>query len=183
VDLVELLVVESPAPERLCEAEDDRHGGAQLMTDPPDQLLPASSALEQGLLRDLKLPRPSPLAFERLEQLLDHGRRDVGGEEGTATRGPADRVDDLVALGILEDVARCPGHQHLAHGALLFEPRERHDLERRMQGLQPACGLDAVHLRHADIHQHDIWRQLVDELDRLDAAGRLADDLDVLAAE
>ena len=153
------------------------------MTDPADQLLPAGSTFEQGLLRDLQLPRPSSLAFERLEQLLDHRRRDVGREERAAARSTADRVDDLVALGILEDVARGPGHQHLAHGALLLEPGQRHDLERGMLGLQPACGLDAVHLRHADVHQHDVGRQLVHEPDRLDAAGRFADDLEVLAAE
>jgi len=39
------------------------------MTDPADQLLPPSSALEQGLLRDLQLPRPSSLAFERRASL------------------------------------------------------------------------------------------------------------------
>jgi hypothetical protein len=52
-----------------------------------------------------------------------------------------------------------------------------------MQGLQPARGLDPVHLRHADVHQDDVGSQLVDELDRLDAVRRLADDLEVLAAE
>ena len=92
-------------------------------------------------------------------------------------------MDDLVAIGILEDVSRCASHQHLAHGALLFEPGERYDLERRMRRFQPACGLDPIHLRHADVHQHDVGSQLVDELDRFDAAGRLADDLEVLAAE
>ena len=48
------------------------------MPDAADQLLPAGTALEQGLLRDLQLSRTPPLALERLEQLLDHGRRDVG---------------------------------------------------------------------------------------------------------
>jgi hypothetical protein len=48
------------------------------MTDPADQLLPACPALEQCFLRDLQLPRPPSFAFESLEQLLDHGRRDVG---------------------------------------------------------------------------------------------------------
>ena len=52
-----------------------------------------------------------------------------------------------------------------------------------MQGLQPARGLDPVHLWHADVHQDDVGSQLVDELDRLDAVRRLADDLEVLAAE
>ena len=82
-----------------------------------------------------------------------------------------------------EHVARRPRNQHLAHGALLFEPGERHDLERGVQGLQPARGLDPVHLWHADVHQDDVGSQLVDELDRLDAVRRLADDLEVLAAE
>src|SRR5205823_12869646 len=76
-DLVQLLGVESAATERLGEAEDHGHWGTQLMTDPADQLLSARSPLEQRLLRDLELPRPPPLAFEGLDQLLDHGRRDV----------------------------------------------------------------------------------------------------------
>ena len=92
-------------------------------------------------------------------------------------------MDDLVTLGILEHIARSASHQHLAYRSLLLESGERHDLERGMQGFQAARGLDAVHLWHPDVHQHDVGRQLVDELDRLDAVRGLADDLEVFAAQ
>ena len=38
--------------------------------------------------------------------------------------------------------------------------------------------LDAVHLRHPDVHQHHVRGQLVDQADRLDAVGGRADDLE-----
>ena len=37
--------------------------------------------------------------------------------------------------------------------------------------------LDAVHLRHPDVHQHDVGGELVDQPDRLDAVAGRADDL------
>ena len=52
-----------------------------------------------------------------------------------------------------------------------------------MLRLQPPCGLDAVHLGHANVHQHDVRSQLVDEPDGLDTVRGLADDLEILAAE
>ena len=183
-DLVELLVVEPSTAKRLREAQEDRHRGAELMTDPADQLLPACPALEQRFLRDLQLPRPPSVRVREPRCSCSITVGVTSGEMSAApARGTPDRVDDLVALGILEHVARRSRNQHLAHGALLFEPGERDDLERGVQGLQPARGLDPVHLWHADVHQDDVGSQLVDELDRLDAVRRLADDLEVLAAE
>ena len=38
-------------------------------------------------------------------------------------------------------------------------------------------GLEARDLRHPDVHQDDVGRGLVDQLDRLVAVGRLAHDL------
>ena len=49
-------------------------------------------------------------------------------------------------------------------------------------GHDPAGGLDAVHLRHVDVHQHQGRVQPVDQLDRLGTARRLAGELETLAA-
>ena len=46
----------------------------------------------------------------------------------------------------------------------------------------PARGLDAVHARHADVHQHDVGPSRARQLDRLGAVAGLADDLDVRRA-
>ena len=44
----------------------------------------------------------------------------------------------------------------------------------------PAGRFEAVHLGHADVHEDDVGLLARDELDRLDAVGGLADDLDVV---
>ena len=48
--------------------------------------LAAGGALQQRLLGDLELPGAAPLALERLGQLLDDGRRHLGGEQAAARR-------------------------------------------------------------------------------------------------
>ena len=40
-------------------------------------------------------------------------------------------------------------------------------------------GLDAVHARHADVEEHEVGMVLLDQLDRLGAVLRLADDLEL----
>ena len=50
---------------------------------------------------------------------------------------------------------------------------------RRRVGDDRARGLDAVHHRHADVHEHDVGRQFARERDRLGAVGGLAHDLEV----
>jgi hypothetical protein len=44
---------------------------------------------------------------------------------------------------------------------------------------ESAGGFDAVHARHADVHQHDIGRMLGRRLDGFLAGAGLGDDLDV----
>ena len=43
--------------------------------------------------------------------------------------------------------------------------------------------LDAVHLRHPQVHDHDVGAAALGERDRRLAVGRLADDADVRRAE
>ena len=54
------------------------------------------------------------------------------------------------------------------------------DLELWMRGLDARGRLDAVEVRHHQIHDHDVRPELLGTLDGLAAVGRLADDLDVV---
>ena len=64
--------------ERLRHAEDHGHRGAELVAQAGDELVAAGGPFEQGLLRDLELTRAAALALQRLGQLLDDGRRELG---------------------------------------------------------------------------------------------------------
>src|SRR5581483_6159273 len=46
-------------------------------------------------------------------------------------------------------------------------------------GEDPSRRLEAVEVRHPDVHQHDVGAQRPDLVDRLTAVRRLADDLDL----
>ncbi len=47
----------------------------------------------------------------------------------------------------------------------------------------PTRGLDAVHARHAHVHEHDVGGELTRTLDRFLSGGGLADDDDDLVGE
>ena len=61
------------------------------------------------------------------------------------------------------------------HGILVVGRREHHRRRMRRAG-QMARQLDAVHLRHADVHQRHVGGRVGQALQRLDAMGRFADD-------
>ena len=90
---------------------------------------------------------------------------------------PADGGQDLVAVGVLQDVARGPGDEHPADDLLVLVARERDDPEVGEVRLEQAGGLDAVHRRHPDVHQDHVGRERTHELEGLGARARLADHL------
>ena len=78
-------------------------------------------------------------------------------------------------MGGLEQEAAGPGAQGVDD--VLVEPERGEDEDALAR--QPPGGLDAVHDRHTDVHQHDVGRVLRRSLDRLLAGAGLGDDLDV----
>ena len=58
--------------------------------------------------------------------------------------------------------------------------RGEHEHVRLLLGEDLARGLDPVHARHVEVHQHDVGLELLGLLDRLGAVGGGADELDVL---
>ncbi len=49
-----------------------------------------------------------------------------------------------------------------------------------MRAPNPSGRLEPTRARHANVHQHDVGQEIRGELDRFDAVGCLADDLDVV---
>ena len=100
-----------------------------------------------------------------------------------AGRRLPDGLNDVVAVGVLEDVARGAGDEHLAHDALVLVPGQRHHADIGELPLEMPGGLDPVHLRHPDIHQDDIRMRLGREREHLFSARGLPHDLDLVRLE
>ena len=161
--------------ERLGDPEDHGHGCAQLVRQARHEIVTTGRALHERLLRGLELGRPPPFALERVGELVDHAGRDVRREHRAAARGAQDRGQDLVAVGILQHVARGAGDQHLADDVLVLVPRQGDHAGRGEPFLEHPCRLDAVHLRHVDVHQDHVGPEVGDEIERLEPGLRLAD--------
>ena len=93
--------------------------------------------------------------------------------------GGPDCGRDLVGAGVLEEVARRAGLERRGDLLLLDEAGHRHDLDVRVLGLDPADRGEPVHVRHQQVHQHDVGLEATGHGDALAAVGRLAHDLDV----
>ena len=118
-------------------------------------------------MRDTGGGQPAP---DLVEQLA----RDGGGEHGVAGGDRAHGVDDLAGRRVLEQEAAGAGAQRLDDVLVEAEGGEDEDALAR----QPPRRLDAVHARHADVHQHDVGRVGLGGRDRLLAGARLGHDLD-----
>jgi hypothetical protein len=161
------------------DAEDHRDRRPELVGQPGDELLPSRRTLDERVLRCLQLPRTPALAFERCGELLDHVRRHSRRQERPSLRGAADGGQDLVAVGVLQDVPGGAGDEHPADDLLVLVSRERDDAQVGEIRLQQPGRLDPIHRRHPDVHQHDIGREQANEAERLHARAGLTDHLEV----
>ena len=141
------------------------------MADPRHQLVAAGHLLDQREVGLLEFLGPLAFALQRLGELRDDGRRDRRGEHGPPRRGLRDRVEDVVAVGVLRDVARRPRHEHLANRFVVLLRGQRNHADVRVALLDTAGGLDAVHVRHAHVHQHDVRLDVPGDVEGL-APGR-----------
>ena len=151
--------------------EDHGDGRSQLVGQARDQFVAPRRALDERLLRGLELAR---VRRRSRSSASVSSSITVGVTPGDSTRpalgGLHDGVEDLVAVGVLQDVPGGAGDEHVADDRP--GPRDRTGRRRRARGsvLQPARGLDAVHLRHPDVHQRRRRaRSVRDQLERLGA--------------
>jgi hypothetical protein len=82
-------------------------------------------------------------------------------------------------LRVLQQIAACTRLER-SHVDVVAVHRE-HEHLRAFDALQDLPRrLDAVQLRHRDVHDDDVRAELLDEIDRGPAVARFADDLDLL---
>ena len=81
----------------------------------------------------------------------------VGQERLAAVHG-ADRVEQRLVDLALEHVAGRAGLQRVEHVALVVVHREREHLRLGQVGADLACGLQAGHARHRDVHDAQVGR-------------------------
>ena len=116
-----------------------------------------------------------------LRVLGDDSPGDRGGQERVAGGHDPDRVDQLLGWGVLEQEAAGTGPEGLEHVVVPLEGGEDDDPAPQGRLLaDPSGGLQAVHLRHLDVHEHDIGLVLPGHDDGLLAVACLADDLQVV---
>ena len=108
--------------------------------------------------------------------------RRAGRQRRLAPRGRADAADDLLRVGVLEQVAERAGVER-AEDPVAVGERGEHDHPRRRPGLHDrARGLDAVELGHLEVHEHDVGLGARARARPPRAVGGGPDDLDVLGA-
>ncbi len=139
-------------------------------------------------LRD-EIQDPSFLAGEGVEGILDrraeaveHLGDDITLEQGLPRRGPTDRVDELGAPDLLEQVARCPG-QHRCHERIVVRMTGEHETcDVRVRGAEIAADGDArmVRVPQPDVQQRHVGWVGAHSTHGLLAGCGLPDDLDVV---
>jgi len=98
--------------------------------------------------------------------------------EGPGVPVPPQVPQRLGAEAFLVDVGAGPARHRAAGKVRHVIGRAQEDHHVRVCRHDAPGGLDAVHLGHVDVHQHQRRVQLVDQLDRLGAARRLARQLE-----
>ena len=114
------------------------------------------------------------------DELLDEPTGDRGGEEGISCCDDPDGVGELLGTDVLDEEAAGARLHGLVDVLVEVEGREDEDVGGALVVQEPARGLQAVELGHADVHEHDVGLVLADARERLSAVGGLGDDLDVL---
>ena len=101
-------------------------------------------------------------------------------DDGLALHGGMRRADQFLDTGVLQQVAGDPGLDGLGEAGPGLVDREQDHPRLGVTLPDEAGGLDAVHARHPNVHEHDVRLVLVDGLHGVLAGGGLADDVDLV---
>jgi hypothetical protein len=91
---------------------------------------------------------------------------------------PLECFADFPGAGVFGQVAAGAGAQRVDDGAVIGVCGEHEHFDAGVVFAKAAGGLDAVAVRHPEVHQHDVWPQLDRERECLVAVGCGADHLD-----
>ncbi|GAA4715446.1 hypothetical protein Prum_004610 [Phytohabitans rumicis] len=128
-------------------------------------------------IEHIHLPR-GQRRLRRLPHPCDQSLRDPRREHGLAPGSGANRVGELLAGGVLEQVPDRAGFDRAFDvGVRLVRGEDQHPGTGAARD-DLGGGPDAVEPRHPQVDQCHIGRQPLDEVDGLPAVGRFGDDLD-----
>ncbi len=122
-----------------------------------------------------KLARRELHLRDPLGQLGGGGRSQVG----LAGQHVADARHEGVSGNVLEDVRLRARLQRPRDVFIGIVRRQYHDACLGVDVADPADRFDPFHLRHAQVHQHDVWTMEQKRLDGIAAVRRLGDDLEI----
>ncbi len=106
-------------------------------------------------------------ACARLGQLLEQFSGHAGVHIGAALDRAADGGNQILARRILEQIAVGPGTDGVKDPAVVIVGGQHQHTRLRKTFTDTARGLDAVHDGHAQIHEHQVRRKLLDQIDSL----------------
>ena len=113
-----------------------------------------------------------------VKELLDEAPGDSWGQERLSGGNGSDAVDELLARSVFQQESAGPGLECFVDVFIQIERGEDQDPGSLPVG-QAASGVDAVHDRHADVHEDDVGVQGMGGLDGLSAVGDIGHDVDV----
>src|SRR6476646_762932 len=147
--------------------------------EPEGDLLVGHAGPEEG--EDVALAVADGLGRAAGAALLDERRGDARGERRPALRRGLDPRDQLLGLGVLEQVAGGARVERGGDPPTVGERRQHDDARAALPAADRARRLDAVHDRHLQIHQDDVGIAVPAAVDGLLAVARDAHDLDAVA--
>src|SRR5438477_1798798 len=139
---------------------------------------------EREQLEDLDLPRSqrlrAPVALLRLGELLGERDDELRVDHHVAAGDEPDRLDQVLRVAGLEDVAAGSGAHRLDHELPVVVGGEHDDPHLGEAAPDLPGGLQAVHLGPPDVHQADLRLGLLHELEEIPPVRGLSYDLDAV---
>ena len=160
--------------ERLAELRCDRRGElgeVELAEDAPRDLAQDRKLGDAERLFRLFPARglfePARLGGERAHLVDQHGELGARAELRLAARQRATgRLLEVLAAEGLDQILECPVGQRVLDRLEGGVGRDHHDLDAGVGALDPLQQLDAVHLRHLDVHEHEVGVKCGERLER-----------------
>jgi hypothetical protein len=110
-----------------------------------------------------------------VEQLTRHTRR----ERSLPLPHPSQLLEEVIRLKVFEEIPICAVLHRGSQIMLIVGDSEHDHFYSRHLGLDPTGGLQAIAIRHGDVHKDHIWPQFPCFLDGLETILRLSDNVEI----